>query len=87
MPERYNRGGGRRAVLTSGDGSSPKLPHGPLVRECPKCGAAIGRPCTRYIAARVGGKDIGGGYTRTLMKPHTERQKRRETGEGGERRG
>jgi hypothetical protein len=44
-----------------------------LTRTCPKCKAAPGHSCTRPPGGRVCGEDIGGGYAKTLKKPHPER--------------
>jgi hypothetical protein len=53
---------------------SPEAVSSLLSRPCPACGAGIGHSCTQYVVALVDGKDIGGGYSRTLAKGHPERR-------------
>lgn len=45
-----------------------------LLRTCPTCGAGPNQSCIRIIAAKVGGQDIGGSYTKRLKKVHDERK-------------
>ena len=52
-------------------------PVGPLSRTCPKCEAAPGMSCRRWVGGRVCGEDVGGGYWKSLKNPHPERAVRR----------
>ncbi|WP_162959247.1 hypothetical protein [Micromonospora tulbaghiae] len=59
--------------------ATPLLATKPISRACPKCEAPAGKPCRRWIAGRVCGQDIGGGYWKPLKSVHAERKNHRTT--------
>lgn len=63
-----------RSRAIPGPLTTPALARSPLSRVCPKCEADVGMSCRRWIAARVCGKETGGGYWRRLTNFHRERK-------------
>ena len=64
----------RRPVIRYIDGNILGPRGGPYSRPCPRCEVSPGTKCRRWIAALVGGEDMGGGYWKQLAQPHPERK-------------